>query len=100
MQVKVCDWCCCWIMEYEMRGFVLLGCMNKSESRRVVLSCGGRNIAATIGSEIETYGLHPNLHHGIIPIYVNKCVVVKHKKKLSDYQTLMNFVNRHETTHQ
>ena len=93
MHVKVCDCCCCWIMEYEMRGFVLLGCMNKSESRRVVLSCGGNNTAVTVGSEIETYGLHPNPHHDIILIYVNKCVVAEHRKKLSDYQTLMNSVN-------
>ena len=76
MHVEVCDHCCYWIMEYEMRGFVLLGCMNKSESRRVVILCGGKNTAATAGSEIETYGLHPNLHHGIILIYVNKFVVV------------------------
>ena len=68
-----------------MRGFVLLGCMNKSESRRVVLSCGGKNTTATAGSEIESFGLHPNPHHGIILIYVNKCVVVEHRKKLSDY---------------
>ena len=82
-----------------MRGFMMLGCMNKSESRRVVLSCLGKIIAATVGSEIETYGLHPNPHYGIILIYVNKCVVVEHRKKLSDYRTLMNFVTRHETTH-
>lgn len=80
-----------------MREFVLLGCMNKSESRRVVLSCGGKN--NVYSNDIETYGLHPNLNHGIILIYVNKCVLVEHRKKLSDYQTLMNYVNRHETTH-
>ena len=73
--------------------------MNKSESRRVVLSCVGKNIAATTGSEIESYGLHPNPHHDIILIYVNKCVVVEHRKKLSDHQTLMNSINLHETTH-
>ena len=88
------------MMKYEMRGFVLLGCMKKSESRGVVLSCGGKNTAATVGSEIETYGLHSNLHHGIILIYVNKCVVVEHRKKLLHYRTLMNSINRHETTHQ
>ena len=82
-----------------MRGFVLLGCMSKSESRRVVVSCGGKNTVATASSEIESYGLHPNPHHDIILIYVNKCVVVEHRKKLSDYQTLMNYANRHETTH-
>ena len=76
-----------------MTGFVLLGCMNKSESRRVVLSCGGKNTDATASSEIETYVLHPNPHHGIIIIYVNKCVVVEHRKKLSGYRALMNFVN-------
>ena len=82
-----------------MRGFVLLDCMNKSESRRVVLSYGGKNTTATASSEIESYGFHPNPHHGIILIYVNKCVVVEHRKKLLDYRTLMNSINRHETTH-
>ena len=86
-------------MEYKLRGFVSLGCMNKSQSRRVVLSCGGKNTAATANSEIEAYGLHPNLHHGIILIYVNKCVLVEHRKKLLDYRTLMNSINQHETTH-
>ena len=99
MHVKVCDCRCCWIMEYEMREFVLLGCMNKSESRRVVLSCDGKNTTATVGSEIESYGLHLNPHHGIILIYVNKCVVVENRKKLSDYRMLMNSINRHDITH-